>query len=539
MPVAVAAACWVEELTIDINWIVESPFGALPVGEPSATAVSIDGVDALTYEQLRARRNRFVTVLRDRGVTQGDRVGMVLLNSLDCLPLYFAVARIGAIAVRVNFRLASSELEYILRDSGCRVVVFHSSRTAQLEPIRDAVGAASWLCLPDGPDAVPTWAERPDVAAASSAEPDIPRPGASDPVMIMYTSGTTGRPKGAVWTHENTLWTASMQALRWSCDATTVAMSVGPFYHVMGFEAFIAPALIAHGSVVLLSSGGLTTERVVTAIHRAAVTNAWMPPFVLYDLLRDEELDLKRLGSLRLIMCGGDHVQPWAMRAVEEKLPGVAVQQGYGLTEGGSMVTILEPGDTAAHPDSVGRPFPLTEVQTMLPSGEQARPDEVGEVWVRSPAISGVYWNRPEESRQTFVDGWCRTGDLGRITPDGFLVITGRDKDMIRSGGENIYPAEVEAVLAEHPAVALVAVVAVPDAKYLEVGCAVIRARDTGASPDELEVSLRTYARDRLAGYKCPRHYVFVDELPINTTGKIEKRALRGAPDVSVGGVGG
>jgi fatty-acyl-CoA synthase len=252
-----------------------------------------------------------------------------------------------------------------------------------------------------------------------------------------------------------------------------------------------------------------------------------MPPSVLYTLLRDEQLDLKLLASLRLIMSGGDPVQPWAMRAIDEKLPGVALQQGYGLTEGGSMVTILDPEDTLAHPDSVGRPFPLTEVRTMLASGEQASPGEVGEVWVRSPAISGVYWDRPEQSRQTFVDGWCRTGDLGRITPDGFLVITGRDKDMIRSGGENIYPAEVEAVLAEHPAVALVAVVGVPDAKYLEVGCAVVRARETGASADELAARLRAYARDHLAGYKCPRHYVFVDELPINTTGKIEKRVLR------------
>ena len=512
---------------MDINWIVDSPFEALPVGDPHATSISVDGTESLTYEQFRDRRNQFVHILGDAGVQPGDRVGIMLLNSLDYVVLYFAIAHLGAIAVRVNFRLSPSELSYIIGDAGCGVMFFHSSRAAQLEPIRDSVPVGRWLCLPDDDEPVPGWAEKPDVESASTEIPALPRPAGTDAVMLMYTSGTTGRPKGSVWTHENTLWAASNQANKWGFSSDTVAMTTGPLYHVGGFETMFLSALLTHGTAVMTSSGGLTIERIISTIREARVTHALLYPFALYDLLRKPDLDLDDLSSLRVIMCGGDTVQPWALKAVDEKFPGLELQQGYGLTEGGSLCTILDHGYRLDHPASAGRPIPLTQVRTMLSTGEQAGPDEVGEVWIRSPAISGRYWNLPDESRRTFADGWCRTGDLGRVTADGFLELTGRLKDMIRSGGENIYPAEIEAVLAEHPAVAAVALVGVPDAKYLEVGCAVVELSDPSAAHDELETSLRKFTTERLARYKCPRHYAFVDHLPVNATGKVQKRVLR------------
>jgi fatty-acyl-CoA synthase len=286
-------------------------------------------------------------------------------------------------------------------------------------------------------------------------------------------------------------------------------------------------ALLLHGTGVITSSGGLTIERIVNAIRDVGVTHVLLYPFALYDLLRKDDLDVADLASLKVIMCGGDVVQPWALKAVDAKLPAVELLQGYGLTEAGSLIAVLDHEYRLQHPTSTGRPIPLTQIRTMLPGGEQAGPNEVGEVWVRSPAISGVYWNLPDESAETFVDGWCRTGDLGRVTLDGFLELTGRLKDMIRSGGENIYPAEVEAVISEHPQVAAVALVAVPDPKFLEVGCAVVKLADPQADPAEVEQTLRAYVNEQLARYKCPRYYAFVDEIPLNAAGKVEKKLLR------------
>lgn len=205
----------------------------------------------------------------------------------------------------------------------------------------------------------------------------------------------------------------------------------------------------------------------------------------------------------------------------------MVLNKGFGLTEGGGQSAVLVQEFSRSHAHTVGRPLPLTEIRVVASDDVDAAAGEVGEIWVRSPAISGLYWNRPEATKATFVDGWCRTGDLGQISEDGFLLVSGRSKDMIRSGGENIYPAEIEAALAHHPGVAAVAVVGVPDSKYLEVGCAVVVPAADSGPVDELESSVRDMIAARLARYKCPRHYAFVDALPVSPAGKILKRELR------------
>ncbi len=512
---------------MDVNWIIDSPFEALPVGDPQTTALAIDGDAALTYAELRERRNRFLHVLSDAGVQAGDRVGIMLLNSPDYVALYFAITRIRAIAVRLNFRLTPSELEYVIRDSGCQTVVLHSSRAPQLEPTRDGVPVRTWLSVQDGPEPR-AWAPVADLDGASPGDPDLPGPAGSDPLMLMYTSGTTGRPKGVIWTHDNALWLASGQAVKWSYTPRTVAMTTGPLYHAGAFEVMLLAALYVHGTAAIMSSGGMTTRRIVDAIRGAGVTHVMLYPFLLYGLLRDNTVSRADIRPVERILCGGDPVLPWALTAVGEKFPGVELQQGYGLTEGGTMSTCLDHEDCFAHPDSVGRPFPLTMVRSVRADGTTAGCGEVGEIWVSSPTVTAGYWNKPEETAETYVDGWLRTGDLGRITDDGFLVIAGRAKDMIRSGVENIYPAEVEAVLVQHPDVAAVALVAVPDARYLEVGCAVVlRSQDTARADAVIEQELRSLATEKLAGYKGPAHYVFVDELPVNAAGKRQKHLLR------------
>lgn len=512
---------------MDVNHIVDSPFRALPRGDKDRPALSVDGDEWWTYADLRASRDRYVKMLRGAGVTKGDRVGMILLNSLDYVALYFAIARIGAIAVRLNFRLAPVELSFLIEDSGCEVVVFHSSRIGQLDPVRGELSVRTWFCLKDDEAPLPEWAVEPDRASPGDGCDDLPRPSGSDPVMIMYTSGTTGRPKGSVWTHDNVLWFATIQVMQWGFTSETVTMTTGPLYHAGAFECFTLPALMVYGRAVIMSSGGMSAERVAGTIESAQVTDALLYPFLIHDLLSLGAEGLRALDTLRLIMSGGDPLQAWAIEALGERLPHVVLNKGFGLTEGGAQSAVLVQEFSRSHAKSVGRPLPLTEIRVVGPDGNDTAHDEVGEIWVRSPAVSGVYWNRPQATKETFVDGWCRTGDLGEITADGFLVISGRGKDMIRSGGENIYPAEVEAVLFRHPSVAAMAVIGVPNSKYGEVGCAVVVPAADAGPLHELEEALRDLAAARLAKYKCPHHYVFVDELPTSPSGKTLKRVLR------------
>jgi fatty-acyl-CoA synthase len=510
---------------MNVNWISDSVMDPLPTGDPEAIAVSIDGTQSWSYRNLAERTEKLASGLLALGVRKGDRVGILLRNCLDYFALYFAVARLGAIAVRMNWRLAPSELEYVLDDSGCGVLCFDTWLSERVAAVRGDRQLA-FVAFESGPNShgVPAWAmPSPRSTEPGSKLPDI-EVGSDDPVALMYTSGTTGRPKAAIWTHGNTLWHAALQAMKFHFDERTVALTTGPFYHAGAFEVLLMPALLRRGTAVGMASGNFTIDRLVDVIRRMRVTDALLYPFMLYDLLRHPACTPDVLGSLRRIVCGGDAVMPWAPDALGEKLPGVDLVVTYGLTEGGGNATYLDYRDLRGHPASVGRPLPLTRVKVVGADGNVAAPGEVGEVWVRGPAVSPGYWGKPQETMDTFAGGWCRTGDLGSVSDDGFLTITGRLKDMIRSGGENIYPAEVEAVLTGHPHVADAAVVGVPDPRYLEVGCAfVVLHRDASVTSHELAA----YCRERLAGYKVPHHWLFVEELPRNAAGKVAKTQLR------------
>jgi fatty-acyl-CoA synthase len=511
---------------VDVSWITGSIRDVARTGGPQAQAISIDGEANWTYDELVNRSEELARGLAGIGVEPGDRVGILLLNSLDYFALYFAIARLGGISVRLNWRLAPSELEYIVNDSACAVLCFHSSLADRLDLVRGRGRVEHLLALeePGTGAPIPQWALPLDESARAQTPLPTVRIEQDDVVMLMYTSGTTGRPKGVKWTHANTLWHASLQAMKFGFGEDTVALTTGPFYHAGAFEVFLLPALLSRGRAVGLSSGGFSIDRLVSVIEQTGVTDVLLYPFMLYDLLRHPRCDREALTSLRRIKCGGDTIMPWAADALRQSLPGVELVVTYGLTEGGANSTYLDFTDVASHGNTVGRPLPLTRVQVIRPDWTQAEPGEVGEIAVSGPAVSPGYWNAPEATAETFVDGWCRTGDLGTLDADGYLMVTGRLKDMIRSGGENIYPAEVEAVLTSHPAVRDAALIGVPDAKYVEVGCAVVVIDPRTPISDE---ELREHCRAHLAAYKCPKHWVRVEELPRNPAGKVLKYQLR------------
>jgi fatty-acyl-CoA synthase len=331
--------------------------------------------------------------------------------------------------------------------------------------------------------------------------------------MLMYTSGTTGRPKGALWSHGTTAWFAAMQLAEWGFDDRTVVTVCGPLYHVGALEDFSLPALAVGGRVILMRSGGFTVERALAVASEQGVTDLGIFPSMIYQWLQSPaagEIDLR---GIRRVFTGGDPLLPWAAEAIRDRYGWMDVVQVYGLTEGTPVAACTAPGVGLERPGTVGRPMPFCEITV--------RDD--GEIWTRSPAVALGYWNNPEATAATFAGGWCRTGDLGRVE-DGMLVITGRKKDMIRSGGENIYPAEIEDVLLRHPKIHDAAVIGLPDPEFIEAVCAVVV-----VAPGERlgEDEVVEHCTRHLARFKKPRRVEFVDELPRTASQKVQKYLLR------------
>ena len=492
-------------------------------------ALSLETDRTWTYADLADHTNRLANGLLSRGVERGDRVGILLANSLEYWALYLAITRIGAIAVRLNWRLTGPELQYALTDSGTSLLCLHGRFGATLAPVLEQTPVRESVVFVEDPahdDASSLPGAQPEsVLDGAAGEPPVPDPAETDPCMIMYTSGTTGYPKGALWTHGQTVWFAAIEALKWHYDRDSVHLGTTPMFHVSGFEDCNLPVLLSGGHSVHMRSTGLSVERIVEVLRHHGCTDTFLLPATIYQWMSWSELDRVDVPDLRRVVTGGSPILGWAVDRIRARFPQVSMEQAYGLTEGGAMSTVMDPDYLDDHRTSVGRPLPLTEIRIVDPESlEELPPETDGELWTRSPAVGGVYWGRPEASKETFVDGFCRTGDLARITEDGFIYIIGRTKDMILSGGENIYPAEIENVLADHPDIQESAVVAVPDEKWGETPCAVVVATPGATLSEDDVIAL---CREHIAGYKRPRHVVFVDELPRNASGKILKRSLR------------
>jgi fatty-acyl-CoA synthase len=508
-----------------VTQLIDSSFDEDDLGR---VALALESGDQWTYREFAQRVNCYAHALLKLGVQPGSRVAILLYNSLEYWALYLAVARISAIAVRVNFRLSARELEYVLTDSGAEIVCMHDDFLEIVGSVHDTLPAARFIgvSLSGGSADWLTPVHELD-GYGDDASLDVALPTEEMPVMIMYTSGTTGTPKGAVWTHANSVWFAVSQALEWKFDRTTVAMTTGPLYHVGACEDLLLPALLTRGTAVMTSSGGFSVERMLGVLADRRVTDTLIYPFMIYEMLQHERLHDFDLSALRRIMTGGSSIAEWAAEQMLQELPGVELIPTYGLTEGGGITTSMPSvAGTRRHPDSVGRPIPFTEVQIVGPRAHRLGSEEIGEVWVRSPGVVKEYWQKPGASAETFVDGWCRTGDLGRLTKDGYLILSGRAKDMIKSGGENIYPIEVEQVLLAHPDVADAAVIGVPDDRYQETVCAVIV---PVAGRTVTSAQIVAYCRTQLASYKKPRHVYVVSSLPRTPSGKVMKFKLREA----------
>jgi fatty-acyl-CoA synthase len=488
--------------------------------EADRPALHFAGRETLSYADLASLSYRVAHGLVDAGVGRGDRVALLLYNCVEYWAAYLAVTRIGAVVVRTNFRLGAEELEYALNDSGATMVIGHQDLLERVAGRRESIAATAYVTLGPPTEGYRTWEE---LLSEVDQDPDVPLPQADEPAMIMYTSGTTGRPKGARWTHGNTHWFSAMQLAEWGFTSDTVIFVAGPLYHVGALEDYSLPVLTVGGQVVFLESKGFDITAALDIASRHRVTDLTLFPSMIYEMLQLEHLEAIDLSSVRRFFTGGDPLLPWAVEAIQEKFPGVDVIQVYGLTEGTPIAACSGPGTAFTRPASVGRALPFCEITVRDEDGDEVGVGVSGEVWTRSPANANHYWNKPDATADTFVDGWCRTGDLGTIE-DGMLSITGRKKDMIRTGGENVYARELEDVVMRLAGVADVGIIGVPDARFTEAICAVV-VPAPGAQLTAEEVV--AHCARHLAGYKKPKHVVFVDRLPRTASHKMQKFLLR------------
>jgi fatty-acyl-CoA synthase len=485
---------------------------------PDAVAL-VDGATGArtSYAELDGRVGARAGRLTALGVGHGDRVALLGENSPAYLEWLFAAARLGAITVPVNMRLAAAEVAYVLADSGAGVLV----RSTAFAPLADAASAE----LETAPVLV-ELGEAPEGPGRGEPEPAAGR--GAQPCVIMYTSGTTGRPKGAVLTHDNMLWNAvNMLSAGPGIASTDVTIAAAPLFHIGALGLSALPLLYAGGTVVVVGAFDPSGFLDLLAAHE--VTTQFLVPAMWAALTRVPDLDAQRFPALRWAISGG---APCPLTVIERFLGlGWTFTEGFGMTELSPAALFLDAADVVSHAGSVGRPFLHVDARLVDDAGSEVGVGEVGELALRGPTVFAGYWNRPEETAEVFrdsgqhADRWFHSGDLGVRDSRGFVTLVDRKKDMIITGGENVYPAEVEQVLHRHPAIADVAVVGIGDPQWGESVVAVVVPADPGAPPDAAEVI--AFARERIAHFKAPRHVEVVEELPRNATGKLLKRVLR------------
>lgn len=475
---------------------------------PQKTAISY-GDRRTTYDALHQRVTRLAHALREAGLGHGDRVAYLGPNHPAFCEVLFAAGMLGAVFVPLNTRLAIPELSHCVTDSGARVLVFapeHTDVAGELAgPLRRRI-------------AVDGDYER--LINNARSEPIDESVTLDEACMIMYTSGTTGAPKGAVLSHGNITWNSVNVLVDIDLAADEVTLVVAPLFHTAGLNMTCLPTLLKGGTVVLMPK--FEPVAVLDMIEHHQVTYMFGVP-AMYEAMaacpRWSDVDLS---SLRRVNCGGAPVPQATIRTYHQR--GLSFSQGYGMTEASPGALYLASESSESKAGTAGVPHFFTDVQVVDPDGQQVSPAEHGEIVVSGPNVMDRYWGLPEASAHALADGVLHSGDVATIDDDGYITIVDRMQDVIISGGENIYPAEVEAALHNHADIADCAVIGVPDPKWGEVGRALVVATP-GREPGER--ALLEFLRPRLASYKIPKTVVFVADLTRNAAGKLIKKPLR------------
>jgi acyl-CoA synthetase (AMP-forming)/AMP-acid ligase II len=487
-------------------------------------AFTFEGRD-LTYRELDLVSNRVANALLAAGVGRGDRIAFLDKNTLELFELVFGAAKVGAVVCPVNWRLAPAEIAHIVNDADAKVVVVGNDFFGVLDACEPDLTSSPLILAVGGHPRHPELGDWRD--PHSDEDPQL-ETSPDDVVVQFYTSGTTGLPKGVMLTSTNLLaLVPAVNELLGTDDDGIVSLVVMPLFHVAGAGWALFGLMVGVRNIMLRD---VDLGAILEAIPKYGVTHSVFVPAVLQFLLMTPGVEDTDFSSLRMITYGASPISEKVLVASMERF-GCDFAQAYGLTETSGGVVLLhpedhDPGGPRAHRlRAAGRAVPGVELRIVAADGSSAPTGEIGEVWIRSPSTMTGYWNKPDATRDAITsDGWFRTGDAGRLDDDGYLYIEDRVKDMVITGGENVYPAEVESVLMSHPSVADAAVIGVPDDRWGEtVKAIVVPAPGVTADANELIA----WCRDRLASYKCPTSVDWAEMLPRNPSGKILKRELR------------
>ena len=475
--------------------------------DPNAIAlVNGDTEESWSYRQLFARAQSGAQYLSlQKKINKGDRVVYIGKNYLSVIALFFATSRIGAILVPVNFRLSQDEIQFIIQDSSAKLVIVDS----------DSEGRA-----------VEFKSEFQEVLSLSEFENQTERSGQyiefncdeNDPAMIIYTSGTTGRPKGATLCYRGLFWNALSTSLRLNLTQKERAVSFLPLFHTGGWNVLTTPFLSRGAQIILTQK--FDAAQVLKLSEKYQATLLFGVPTTMLMMAQHTTFESVNLSSVRYAIVGGEPlslelIQKWHNR----KVP---VRQGYGLTEFGPNVFSLDEKESLRKMGSIGTPNAYIDVQVINDKNQAALPGEVGELCLRGPARMLGYWNHPEETHQVIVKDWLMTGDLVKFDEEGFFYVVGRKKDMFKSGGENVYPAEIERVILQLPWVKEVAVIGMQNDRWGEVGEAFVSSDKSQFNESEL----REHCSKNLAKFKVPQVFHWIQELPKSGAGKVLKRDL-------------
>ncbi|HEX4952026.1 MAG TPA: long-chain fatty acid--CoA ligase [Thermoanaerobaculia bacterium] len=478
--------------------------------------------ERLSYAELDRRAEACARLLAERlGLGAGERVGLLAGNRVEFLEVFFACAKAGTVLVPIGTRLTAPEIAHLVADSGLAVLIWAGEHEATLRELASLLPLPQTVAL-DGP-VLPTdldyQAERRALEGGRLTR--RPRLGPEDLWALLYTSGTTGKPKGVMIPHRQLLWNGYNTVISWQLTADDVTPIFTPLYHAGGLAAFLVPMVTIGGRVLLFE--GFDPEVVWRVVEREGVTVMLGVPTILKRLAEVPAFETADLSRLRWAISGGAPLPRVVLDRYRER--GVVLKQGYGMTEVGVNCFTMTVEEALTKAGSIGQPLPFTRARLAREDGAEAAAGEVGELWLKGPHVCRGYWRQSEATAAALdADGWFHTGDLARRDEDGFYTIAGRAKDMLISGGVNVYPAEIEGELLLHPGVADAAVVGVPHPEWGEVGVAFVVAVE-GLAPSAED--LLAHLAGRLARYKHPREIVFLDALPRTPYGKVVKGELR------------
>ncbi|HEX7416055.1 MAG TPA: long-chain fatty acid--CoA ligase [Smithellaceae bacterium] len=476
---------------------------------------------AYNNRQFNERVNKVAHALGRLGVTKGERVALLMSNCSEFLEIFFACSKTGAIMVPLNFRLAVPEILYILQDSAPSVLIYSSEFASKVQEIKaGGILLKRYMCLggeklKDDPVFLEYVNSFPESEPLTEVSVDL-----NDPLFILYTSGTTGDPKGAVLTHQNTLFGAIHSLLGYGVNRSYKSLVVAPLFHIAALDAAVTPIIYAGGSVMI--SSFYNASEILKTICQEKINYMFAVPVMFQMMTEAEGWKDADLGHVHFFISGGAPISlPIIKKYQEEK--NVSFVQGYGLTETGRL-TSLDLEDSISKAGSVGKEVFHVNLRIVDEKGNNLRPNETGEIIVQGPNVFAGYWRKDTAIASAMKDDWFHTGDMGRRDEDGFIYIVGRKMEMIISSGENIYPAEVERALQSLPQIKEAAVVGMPDQKRGEiVGAFIILHKNIQITKNDILTALQ----GKIAHYKIPQRIFFVDDFPRNQAGKVLKRILK------------